>query len=47
VLWGSSDLDNWRPWRTENTVLASPNGIQSIEVSQVADAIETLARQPV
>jgi len=47
VLWGSSDLDNWRPWRTENTVLASPNGIQSIEVSQVADAIQTLARQPV
>jgi heptosyltransferase III len=47
ALWGSSDLDNWRPWRTENVVLASPNGIQSIEVSEVADAIGTLARQPV
>jgi heptosyltransferase III len=47
VLWGSSDLDNWRPWRTENVVLASPSGIHSIEVSEVADAIGTLARQPV
>jgi ADP-heptose:LPS heptosyltransferase len=47
ALWGSSDLDNWRPWRTENVVLASLNGIQSIEVSEVADAIGTLARQPV
>ena len=47
ALWGSSDLDNWRPWGTENVVLASPNGIQSIEVSEVADAIGTLARQPV
>jgi lipopolysaccharide heptosyltransferase III len=47
VLWGASDLDNWRPWRTGNAVLASPNGIHSIEVSEVANAIETLARQPV
>jgi len=47
VLWGSSDLDNWRPWRTENVVLASPSGIHSIEVSEVADAIGTFARQPV
>ncbi len=47
ALWGSSDLDNWRPWRTENIVLASPHGIHSIEASEVADAIGTLARQPV
>ncbi len=47
VLWGSSDLDNWRPWRTENAVLSNENGIQSIEVSQALGAIETLARQPV
>jgi heptosyltransferase III len=47
ALWGSSDLDNWRPWRTENVVLASPHGIHSIEVSEVTDAIGTLARQPV
>jgi heptosyltransferase-3 len=42
VVWGSSDLDNWRPWRTENTVLRNPNGIHSIAVSEVAEAIESL-----
>jgi heptosyltransferase-3 len=47
VLWGSSDLDNWRPWRTENVVLSGADGIQSIEVSHALGAIETLARQPV
>ena len=47
VLFGSSDLDNWRPWRTENIVLSNANGIHSIEVSQVLGAVETLARQPV
>jgi ADP-heptose:LPS heptosyltransferase len=47
VLWGSSDLDNWRPWRTENAVLSNANGIQSIEVSEALSAVETLTRQPV
>jgi len=47
ILWGSSDLDNWRPWRTENAVLTNPNGIHSIEVSEVTEAIGTLTRQPV
>jgi ADP-heptose:LPS heptosyltransferase len=42
VLWGSSDLDNWSPWRTENTVLTNPNGIHSIAVSEVAEAVESL-----
>jgi lipopolysaccharide heptosyltransferase III len=42
VLWGSSDLDNWRPWRSENTVLTNPKGIHSIAGSEVADAIESL-----
>jgi heptosyltransferase-3 len=47
VLWGASDLDNWRPWRTENAVLSNPNGIASIAVSEVTAALETLSRQPV
>lgn len=47
VLWGASDLDNWRPWRTENVVLSNANGIQSIEVSEVLGAIERMTRQPV
>jgi len=46
VLWGNSDLDNWRPWRTENVVLSNSNGIQTIPVSEVLSAMETLARQP-
>jgi hypothetical protein len=47
VLFGSSDPDNWRPWRTENVTLTSTNGIASIGVPEVLAAIETLARQPV
>jgi len=46
VLFGSSDLDNWRPWRTENAVLTSPEGIGSIEVSEVVQAIDSLVLQP-
>src|ERR1700733_440213 len=46
VLFGSSDLDNWRPWRTENVALTSPQGIHSIEVSEVAEAIESLVPLP-
>lgn len=42
VLWGASDPDNWRPWRTENVVLSNANGIHSIEVSEVAQAVDRL-----
>lgn len=43
VLFGSSNIDNWRPWRTENVVLTGAQGIHSIEVSEVAGAIASLA----
>ncbi len=46
VLFGSSDIDNWRPWRTENSTLSSARGIHSIEVSEVTAAIETLTPLP-
>jgi ADP-heptose:LPS heptosyltransferase len=46
VLFGSSDLDNWRPWRTENVVLTSPDGIQCIQAPQVLHAITTLFPVP-
>jgi ADP-heptose:LPS heptosyltransferase len=46
VMFGSSDIENWRPWRTENTVLTSPDGIHAIEVSQVRDAIASQFLQP-
>jgi ADP-heptose:LPS heptosyltransferase len=46
VLFGSSDVENWRPWRTENVVLTSPGGIHSIEVSEVVDTVDSLLPQP-
>jgi heptosyltransferase-3 len=46
VLFGSSDIDNWRPWRTENSALTHPLGIHAIEVPEVTAAIEALAPLP-
>jgi ADP-heptose:LPS heptosyltransferase len=46
VLFGSSEVENWRPWRTENVVLTSPEGIGSIRVSRVLEAVDTLSPQP-
>jgi ADP-heptose:LPS heptosyltransferase len=47
VLFGSSDPDIWRPWRTESLVLTSPAGIHSIGISEVVQAIESvLVPQP-
>jgi heptosyltransferase-3 len=47
VLFGSSDPDIWRPWRTESSVLTNPAGINSIGISEAVQAIETvLAPQP-
>jgi heptosyltransferase-3 len=42
VLFGSSDPDIWRPWRTESKVLQVSTGIRSIRVSEVLEAIEHL-----
>lgn len=47
VLWGASDLDNWRPWRTENIVLTGASGIASIGVSEALAAIESLLESAV
>lgn len=46
VLFGSSDLVNWSPWRTENMVLTNPAGIHAIDVTEVAGAAGNLALQP-
>jgi heptosyltransferase III len=46
VLFGSSDVDNWRPWRTENAVLTDAAGIDAIQVSEVLGALEALALLP-
>jgi ADP-heptose:LPS heptosyltransferase len=42
VLFGSSDPDIWRPWRTDSVVLADSGGIRSISVPDVAGAVESL-----
>jgi heptosyltransferase-3 len=47
VLFGSSDPDIWRPWRTESSVLTNPAGIHSIGIADAVQAIDTvLAPQP-
>jgi ADP-heptose:LPS heptosyltransferase len=45
VLFGSSDPAIWHPWQTASAVLKSDSGINSIQVSQVVDAVEKLALQ--
>src|SRR6266446_779894 len=35
VLFGSSNVDVWRPWKTSSEVLSSPDGIASVSVEQV------------
>ncbi len=43
VLFGSSDSEIWRPWRTPSVVLSSPGGIHSIQTPEVFQALEKLA----
>jgi len=42
VLFGSSDIDVWRPWRTTAEALSSPAGIGAITVEQVLDSLARL-----
>jgi len=42
VLFGSSDRVTWGPWRTEARVLASRQGIDSLQASQVIEAVHSL-----
>jgi ADP-heptose:LPS heptosyltransferase len=44
ILFGSSDVDHWHPWRTENVILTSPNGIHAVQVSEAVSAIATIAQ---
>jgi len=43
VLFGSSDAEIWRPWRTQSVVLTNPHGIGCIGVSEVFQAVDKLA----
>jgi ADP-heptose:LPS heptosyltransferase len=42
VLFGSSNLDVWYPWRTENRAIQVPDGIQAIELATVVQAADAL-----
>jgi len=42
VLFGSSDPDIWRPWRTESYVLTNAAGIHAIGAVEVGQAIEAV-----
>lgn len=39
VIFGSSDREVWRPWRTEACVLHSAKGIQDVKVDEVKQAL--------
>jgi ADP-heptose:LPS heptosyltransferase len=43
VLFGSSDIDVWRPWKTSAEVLWSPGGINYITIEQALEALARLA----
>jgi heptosyltransferase-3 len=42
VLFGASDPTIWHPWQTASAVMTSSSGIDSIQVSQVVEAIDKL-----
>lgn len=42
VLFGSSNIDVWRPWRTSGEALSGPDGIESITVDDVMAALSRL-----
>jgi len=42
VLFGSSNLDVWYPWKTENRAIKLPGGIHAIELSTVIQAADAL-----
>src|SRR5438552_7487655 len=42
VLFGSSNVDVWRPWKTSSEALSSPDGIASVSVEQVMAALTRL-----
>lgn len=42
VIFGSSDREVWRPWRTEASVLHSAQGIQNVTVDEVKQALQRM-----
>src|SRR5579859_3774359 len=42
VIFGASNVDVWRPWKTPSEALSSPDGIASISTGQVLEALARL-----
>jgi len=42
VFFGNSDIDLWRPWKTDAVVLSDPAGIQAIPLARAVEALERL-----
>jgi heptosyltransferase-3 len=42
VLFGPTDPEVWRPWRTQGRALQMPGGMQEISVAQVMQAVDAL-----
>jgi ADP-heptose:LPS heptosyltransferase len=42
VIFGSSNMDVWRPWKTPSEALFSPDGIASISTGQVIESLSRL-----
>ncbi|MGA2184366.1 MAG: glycosyltransferase family 9 protein [Bryobacteraceae bacterium] len=42
VFFGNSDIDLWRPWKTEAAVLLDPAGIRVIPLERAVEALEHL-----
>ncbi len=42
VFFGNSDIDRWRPWKTESVVLADAAGIHAISPERAIGALERL-----
>jgi len=42
VFFGNSDIDLWRPWKTDAVVLSDPAGIHAIPLARAVEALERL-----
>jgi len=42
VFFGNSDIDLWRPWKTDAVVLSDPDGIHAIPLARAIEALERL-----
>jgi len=42
IFFGNSDIDLWRPWKTDAVVLSDPAGIDAIPLARAVEALELM-----